>query len=36
MNYAYIDPCGWLIGDTIFWKTAWKFAGKPVKVIEKK
>lgn len=36
MNYAYIDPCGWLIGDTIFWETAWKFAGKPVKVIEEK
>ena len=36
MNYAYINPCGWLIDDTIFWKTAWKFAGKPVKVIEEK
>lgn len=36
MKCAYISPNGWLIGDTIFWATAWEFVGKPVEVIEEK
>lgn len=34
MKYAYINPSGWLIGDTVFWGEAWLLAGRPVKVIE--